>query len=52
MRGNSSLPNEVKRLIIEYIEKLREYTGIEEKEPKYDDIIDFKYILTYKFEKN
>ena len=51
MRGNSSLPNEVKRLIIEYIEKLREYTGIEEKEHKYDDIIDFKYTLTYKFEK-
>lgn len=52
LRGNSSLPNEVKRLIIEYIEKLREYTGIEEKEHKYDDIIDFKYILTYRFEKN
>ena len=51
LRENSSLPNEVKRLIIEYIEKLREYAGIEEKEHKYDDIIDFKYILTYKFEK-
>lgn len=49
--GNSSLSNEVKRLIIEYIEKLREYAGIEEKEHKYDDIIDFKYTLTYKFEK-
>lgn len=34
LRGNSSLPNEVKRLIIEYIEKLREYAGIEEKEHK------------------
>lgn len=51
LRGNSSLPNEVKRLIIEYIEKLREYAGIEEKEHKKDDILDFNYVLEYKFEK-
>lgn len=49
LRGNSSLPNEVKRLIIEYIGKLREYAGIEEEKHKKDDILDFNYTIEYKF---
>lgn len=52
LRGNSSLPNEVKRLIIEYIGKLREYAGIEEEEYKNDDILYFNYTVEYKFKKH
>lgn len=52
LRGNSSLPNEVKRLIIEYIRKLREYAGIEEEEYKNDDILYFNYTVEYKFKKH
>ncbi len=47
-----SLPEEVRRYTFDYLNKLKEYAGIEEKQYIDWDIKDIKYNIEYEFEKN
>ena len=50
--SSASLPEEVRRYTFDYLNKLKEYAGIEEKKYIDWDITDIKYNVEYEFEKN
>ena len=50
--SNLGYPEEIRRYSFDYIQKLKEYSGIEEKKYIDWDITDIKYNVEYEFEKN